>query len=166
MLQWGLFAVLLTITLIVVIVNATRIERIRADLDSKSLEFVMPEIESLLIRGEGGDRIPKKAYWVTILPDHNPNSDVEELRVATGDETRDTDGQAFDADVASRRIRYVYRADQRSIFSIERTSGKFMVRPVSTGNKLRLAPAGMTEPRKVTLIGLPQSLITSSAGLV
>ena len=51
-------------------------------MDGASGNFVMPEVESLLIRGESGDRIPKKAYWVTVHPDPNPASDTEELVVA------------------------------------------------------------------------------------
>ena len=164
--KWGIVAVMVAVILIVVIVNATRIQRIRADVDGASEPVVVPEVESLLIRGESGDRIPKKAYWLTVHPDPNPESDPEQLVVAHGDDSADSDGQAFDADVGSRRIRYVYRADQRSVFSIERSAGKYLVRPVSSSSALRLAPPGMTEPRKMTLVGLPESLITATAGAV
>lgn len=163
--KWGIVAVMMAIILIVVIVNATRIQRIRADLDGKSSDRVLPEVESLLIRGESGDRIPKKAYWVTVHPDPNPESDIEQLLVAHGDGSADTDGQAFDADVGNRRIRYIYSADQRAIFSIELTSGKYMLRPVSSSS-LRLVPRGMSEPRKMTLVGLPESLVTATASSV
>lgn len=164
--KWGIAAVMIAIILIVVIVNATRIERIRSDVNTSSRQFVMPEVESMLVRGEGGDRIPKKAYWLTVNPDPNPESDSEKLDVALGDGSADTDGQDFDADVLSRRVRYVYRADQRSIFSIEPSAGKYLVSPVSSSSALRLTPPGMTEPRKMTLIGLPESLITATAGAV
>lgn len=164
--KWGIIAVMVAIILIIVIINATRIERIRSDVNGSSDKVVMPEVESLLIRGESGDRIPKKTYWLTVHPDPNPESDPEHFVVAHGDDSADTDGQAFDADVGTRRIRYVYRADQRSIFSIERSAGKFLVRPVSSSSALRLAPPGMNEPRKMTLVGLPESLITATAGAV
>ena len=158
---------LMALVLIVVIVNATRIERIRSDMASSGDKYVLPEIESLLIRGEGGERVPKKAYWLKVNPDANPASDVEELSIVSGDGSGDTDAVAFETDVSSGRVRYVYRPDQRSMFSVERSAGKYLVRPVSSSaSGLRLVPPGMSEPRKATLVGLPVSLVSATAGTV
>lgn len=162
--KMGIVGMAFALVLIGCIVNATMISQLRSQVASASNNVTFPETESLLIRGEGGDLVPKKAYWVKVEPDANPGSDTEELRVSQSDDDGDTDGKAFDADVSSGRVRYLYRPDQRTVFSVTRTAGKFMVSPLSEGfESLRLAPAGMSSARKLTLVGLPQALVTATA---
>eukprot|EP00873_Tetraselmis_striata_P033882 jgi/Tetstr1/454146/TSEL_041065.t1 len=148
--------------MVVMIVNATRIESIRNDMKAPADKTVIPETESMLIRSSSGERIPKKAYWLRVHPDTDPESAAEILSIEAGDGSRDTDAQAFTADVASDRVNFVYRADQRIVFSIEPSGNKFLVRPSSGSSSVRLCPKGMSGPRKMTFIGLPESLVTTS----
>ena len=162
---WAVTGLLTAVVLVLSIVNATRIERIRSDVDNSSGGAAFPETESMLIRGESGKRIPKKAYWVNVHPDPNPSSDKEELSIdKTG---QDTDGAQLENDVLSQRVRYVYRADQRALFAITKEGSKLHVTPVASGSTaVRFVAPGTSGPSKMTIIGLPEALVTATASSV
>lgn len=163
--NWVVTGLLVVVVMVVSIINATRIERIRTDVNTASNRVSLPETESMLIRGESGDRLPKKAYWLKVNPDPNPTSDKEVLDIDHGDNSRDTDGTQFDADVINLRVRYVYRADQRAMFSIRKEGGQLILEPLSSSS-LRFVTPGTTEPKKMTVIGLPEALVTATASSV
>lgn len=163
--KWALTALFVAIVLILSIVNATRIERLRADLNTSS-SVTIPETESLLVRGANGDRIPKTAFWVQVKPDQAPDSDVDDqtLKIDTSAEAANTDHALFNAAVASGRVTHVYRPDQRELFTVETrggTVGTYKVQPVANASSVRFVAPGMTGDRKMTVVGLPQGLVSS-----
>lgn len=166
--NWAITGILIAITLIMSIVNATSIERIRSNVNNSSDKTTFPETESMLIIGGSGERIPKTTYWVTVTPEDPDNpGDPEVLTIDAS--SMDTDGSQFDTDVSNERIKYVYRPGPggRELFSITKQStGKHHVIPVSPNSGIRFVTPGNTEPRKLTIIGLPESLVTANAGTV
>ena len=165
--NWAIAGVLFAVTLILSIVNATRVENLRTDLNNASGKVTLPETESVLIRGASGRRLPKKAYWVEVHPPpaSAPGLQSGEEELAIGDGS-DTDGSRFDTDVLNGRITHVYRADQRTMFSVRKEGGKLIVTPVGPAAGVQFVEPGTAAPRKMTIIGLPEALVTATASPV
>ena len=146
------------------VVNATRIERLRLDvLSIGSRPYDANTSESLLMRDSSGAYMPKAAYWVKAAasqPDPAEPGGPRELALVSD---ASGDGALLDADVARGRVKFVYRPDQREMFSIEKRDGKLLVKSTIENSSTSLVAAGLRAPTSMTLVGVPASAIHAKA---
>lgn len=174
--QWLVVAAS-ALTLIMMIVNTINVSTLQNEVSSLKNAGTSPpqDIESLLMRGQSGEKVPKKAYLLNIgLPegDTSDSEDAEETVKIIVQATDDpTDAAAFFADLKIQRIKYVYRPDNNNVFEAMLpasatlgTSFEITLTPVSGQLGSKFAPLGLTATGKwTTVIGLPRQLVPTVA---
>jgi hypothetical protein len=154
---WWIIAILGVVIVILSVVNATRIENIRteiSDLDTRNYTTTSPS-ESMLMRNGLGSHMPKRAYWIkaeATQPDVGADG-FYTLNLMSG---INNDTADLLKDVASGRVAYVYRPDQREMYSIKAIDGDGLkVQSKVAGSASSLIPPGLKQSRMMTVIGVP-----------
>ena len=174
--QWLVVAAS-ALTLIMMIVNTINVSTLQNEVSSLKNAGTSPpqDIESLLMRGQSGEKVPKKAYFLKIgLPegDTSDTQDAEETIKIMVQATDDpTDAAAFFDDLKIHRIKYVYRPDNNNVFeamlpdsATKEAPFEITLMPVSGQPGSKFAPLGLTATGKwTTVIGLPTELLPTVA---
>lgn len=158
------YVLLATATLVGMLINWVRIGKLDAAIVAVAAteEAERPdEIESILLRGINGDKMPKIAYWLRVYSEDGKSLDltrttpVEILRVYEDEAYY----PLFLADFIS-RVRYIYRTDQNVLFRITESEsdydspyGRFELTPTTTTVVRFLDPS--RAPEYMTIIGVP-----------
>ena len=155
------YVLLASATLVGMLINWVRIGKLDAAVVAvAATEAERPdEIESILLRGINGDKMPKTAYWLRVASDDGESFDgtpVEILRVYNDDAY----SPLFDDDFVKKDIRYIYRTDQNVLFRIIQAKtdfnspyGRFELTPTTTTVVRFLDPS--RAPEYMTIIGVP-----------
>lgn len=139
--------------IIMVVVTSSRLGSLSNDIANNSGHVYQPSSESILIKGEDGHHMPKKAYWVELLPNTNP----DRIIVANGDNTMDTDGNDFHTDVDLFKTQYIYDPNKRFIFRVMRKNGDLTLIPETQKEGIKFMHTPLNEPIRMTIIGMPQA---------
>ncbi len=152
-------------TLVMVIINFVQVEHLKkqanAVSESGGSSDRTQDIESLLVRGENGNKMPKKAYWVKMTPVSAATTTAKEvIKIDTGDAVKATDGDAFMKDIESGRIALIYRPDHNIIFKATKQPAavdQIVLEHINGQTGLVFAPQGSstTAGALTTIIGLP-----------
>lgn len=99
-------------SLMVMIINQLKITNFTGAVDvakktDAQVDDKASRIESLVIRGQDGTKLPKSAYWVLA------KAEGDKLQVKIND--RISDGDRLGSDIESGRIAYLYRAGGRNV---------------------------------------------------
>lgn len=173
-----LFLLLSAASFVVMIINSLKISNFNHTTGSGSastsllqteeikVESKASKIESLLIRGQSGNKLPKTAYW--ILASAKTNADSKDM-ILTIKLEKFTDGSRFLTDVETGRIGYIFSPGINVIF-------KAVLSPVQRDDRgiykditlTAVNAADSTPPdevfgaseKPITVIGVPAALMS------
>ncbi|AUF82563.1 hypothetical protein TetV_481 [Tetraselmis virus 1] len=152
--MWWLIMLLSVATLMLGIINATRIETIKTDVSSIDTSPPPKTDDTIMVSSSSGVKMPKKLYWLKVKPatsqDGKQKLDLED--------DPSTDYDSFRTDIMSGRTTHLYTPKQRRLFTIDKAT--YMTTPVSGSGML--VPASLSQATHMTMIGLPMSTINNS----
>jgi hypothetical protein len=168
------FLLLSATSFVVMIINSLKISNFNHTTGTASLlqtaeikvESKASKIESLLIRGQAGNKLPKTAYWIIARADTNADSKEMILKMKL---EPFTDSSRFLTDVETGRVGYIFSPGINVIYKAVLSTVQSDEKGIYKDITLTAANAADSTPpaevfgaseKAITVIGVPSALLS------